>query len=466
MTSPKVTVYITNHNYARFVQQAIDSVIGQKFSDWELIIIDDGSTDGSQEVLRAYETAPNVQLVLQENKGLTVSSNIALRLSRGEYIMRLDADDYLDENALLVLSNVLDTHPEVGLVYPDFYAIDERGEIVGMKRRNKVGREITLPDVPAHAACTMIRRKCLQELGGYSEEITCHDGYELWLRFIEKFGVYNVNVPLFYYRQHGSSLSADKEKILESRRLIKRRFVDERRGNGRISVVGIIPVRGREHGEAGYALREIAGRPLIDYTIEAALASAVCRAVVVVSEDDATLEHVHGRPGVVAMKRPPNLARANSPIAPTVRFVMEALTTDFDAFMLLYVNSPLRTSSHVRNALDTMVIFDVDSVISVYEDLSNHYLHVGEGLQPLFPRRMLRLEREALWVENGAVYLSRRQNLRDDDYLGQRIGHIVMLRSESFQIDSEEDFFLVERMLLDRARAARGDAARGDVALA
>lgn len=448
MTDPKVTVYITNHNYGRFVQQAVDSVLHQKFSDWELIIIDDGSTDGSQETIRRYEGCPNIHVVLQENKGLAVSCNIALRLCKGKYIMRLDADDFLDENAMLVLSNILDSHPDIGLVYPDYYLVDEAGEVLGVERRNKVGKEIMLYDVPAHGACTMIRRSCLQELGGYSEFITCQDGYDLWIRFIDKFKVYNVNVPLFYYRQHSKNLTINKAKLLHTRRLIKRRHVDTHKKGKSLNVTAIIPVRGRGCDEPGYALRHIDGKPLIQYTIEAAQAAETFARVVVASEDKDVLEFARGFSGVEAVERPQELARSNVRIEPTVRLICSpGQAKEHDAFMLLYVNAPLRKASHIRNAIDTMMIFNVDSVISVCEDLANHYQHVEHGLRPLFRRRKLRLEKEALWVENGALYLSRVKNLRESEFLGERIGHIVMLKNESLQIDSEEDFRLVEYLL-------------------
>ena len=99
----KTTVYITAYNYGKFIEKAIQSVLKQSTDDWELIIINDGSTDNTCDILKRYETHPKVRVVEQENKGLSVSNNIALRISNGEYLMRLDADDYLDENALLVL---------------------------------------------------------------------------------------------------------------------------------------------------------------------------------------------------------------------------------------------------------------------------------------------------------------------------------------------------------------------------
>ncbi len=452
--SPKVTVYITSHNYGRFLEQAIESVLHQKFTNWELIIIDDGSIDDSRAVIKRFEARPNVHIVFQENRGLLVSSNIALRLSKGQYIMRLDADDYLDENALLVLSNILDTHPEIGLVYPDYYLVDERGEILSVERRNKLGKEMTLYDVPAHGACTMIRKSCLMEVGGYSEDFTCQDGYDLWVKFVDRFGIYNVNVPLFYYRQHGKSLTKNAERILRTRRMIQRRHTAHKRKERPFNVIGIIPVRSQSHEEAAYALRPVGGRPLIDYTIDAAVSSEAFTQVVVVSDDADVLAYARKRQGLIALERPVELARPNTPIEPTIRLAIESagVKAQIEAFMLLYVNSPLRREHHINSAIDTMLLFDVDSVISVYEDLATHYQHVGSGLKPLMRRRRLRLEKEALWVENGAVYLSKLSHLKVSGYLGERIGHIVMLKQESLQIDSEEDVALVE-FLLSRQRS-------------
>jgi N-acylneuraminate cytidylyltransferase len=256
-------------------------------------------------------------------------------------------------------------------------------------------------------------------------------------------------------------LSRNTDRILAQRRQIERRHVEEQRKDTTLRVIAVIPVRGRMHDEAAYALRELAGRPLIDYTLDAVGSFGAFQDVLVVSEDDAVLRHAATFPGVLPVKRPAELARPNTPIVPTVRFALEHMNaggTGSDAFMLLYVNTPLRTGAHIRNAVDNMLIFEADSVISVYEDLATHYQHVGTGLRPLIARQMLRLEREALWVENGAIYLARVRNLEGPHYLGDRIAHTVMAKHESLQIDSEEEFLLVEQMLKHRQPASTASA--------
>jgi len=448
---PKVTVYIPTHNYGEYVSRAIESVINQKFDDWELIVIDDGSTDNTQDILKKFIAHPKMKVIHQERKGLTVTNNIALRLSQGKYIIRLDADDYLDENALLVLSNILDTHPDVDLVYPDYYRVDEDGEIIDVERRKKIGEEVSLLDLPAHGACTMIRKSCLIELGGYDETLSCQDGYDLWIRFIDRYKPYNVNIPLFYYRQHSRSLTQDKRKILSARHQAKRNYVKAKFGKDIPKILAIIPVRKRSNILSDSALKDIAGKPLIYYTISEALKTNLLDKVVVTSDDDEVLKYVQNFPTIIGIKRPPELSLPNSRIEPTVDYILAFLKKNQNyrpkVVMLLYIHTPLRKYIHIEKAIDTMLIFNVDSVVSVCEDLGFYYRHVKNGLTPLAKRRLLRLERDALYKENGAIYLSKISAIKKNNFLGTKIGHTVMLPEESVKVDSEFNFWIAEKII-------------------
>lgn len=456
---PKVTVYITSYNYGRYVRQAIESVRAQTFKDWELIIINDASTDDTAEILKDFEAIEGITVINHEsNQGLLKCCNKALSLARGEYIVRLDADDFFDENALLVMTNVLDSHPDVGLVYPDYYIVDEAGEVISLERRQKVDEEVRLLDMPAHGACTLIRKSCLEALGGYDDSLDCQDGYDLWIRFVDRFQVKNANIPLFYYRRHDENLTDDMERILKTRRQIKAAHVQRKFGDSLPRVLGIVPARLHSNVYPELVLRPIAGKALIDHTLEQALAASKLDRVVVTSDDEKILGHVNHRfPHVTAVRRPYSLARPNSPIEPTILFVLEELRQVDgyrpDLIMLLYINAPLRRSAHIEKAIDTLLIFDVDSVVSVSEDLSFHYHPGMNGLEPLHRERTLRLEKNALYEENGAIYLSKTDQITPTSFSGERLGHIIMSREESFQIDSRFEFWVVEQIL---AKAAQG----------
>ncbi|MDH3844159.1 MAG: glycosyltransferase, partial [Myxococcales bacterium] len=169
MDRPKVTVYVTNYNYGRYLRQSIESVLNQTLKDIELIIIDDGSSDESSQMLGDYEGMENVFVIFQEQRGLTKASNLALKMARGDYIVRLDADDYFVLDALESLATVLDQSPDVVMVFPDYFEVDESGTIVAEVRRHDFGREVTLLDQPAHGACTMFRRSAMLKVNGYDE---------------------------------------------------------------------------------------------------------------------------------------------------------------------------------------------------------------------------------------------------------------------------------------------------------
>jgi len=448
----KVTVYITAYNYGKYIKQAIDSVLNQKFDDWELLIINDGSTDNTKDVLSAYEEYDRMRIVHQVNKGLSVSNNIALRASNGDYIMRLDGDDYLDENALLVLSNILDTNEEIGLAYPDYYKVDKDGEILEIIRRKKIGEEVELLDLPAHGACTMIRKECLLSIGGYDEQFKCQDGYDLWIKFLKRYKPYNVNIPLFYYRQHADSMTKNYSKILRTRKEIKRSYVENHLNDEIPRVLAVIPAVKGSNVFPEIALKDILGRPLIWYTLSQVRRTHMLDRVIITSDDDKIIDYVKKSfPEFKTIQRPHEIARPHTRIDPTISHLLETLEEKDgykpEAVMLLFINSPLRRKMHIEKAIDTMTIYNLDSVVSVCEELAYCYQHKRKGLVPIQKKRDLRLERKAIYKENGAIFLTKTENVRSDKLLGERLGHIIMLPEESIKIESKFSFWQVEKIL-------------------
>ncbi|MDA2936641.1 glycosyltransferase [Acidobacteria bacterium AH-259-A15] len=447
MKSPLVSVYIVNHNYGRFIEQAIQSVLNQTLQDFELLIIDDGSTDDSCEIIRRYADHGKVTTIFQQNKGLNVANNIALRAARGRYIVRLDADDYLDENALMVLVGVLERNPDVGLVFPDYLTVDEDGAILEIQRRHNF-EKVALPDQPAHGACTLIRRQCLLELGGYDESFRCQDGYELWVRFIQRYRVQNVNLPLFYYRRHPQSLSSNDELILATRARIIERAV---RDNGRsLSAIAIVPVRGRSIDPESPALRPLGGRPLIDWTLQAALRAKRLSAVMVTTPDEELLAHISTKYGdrVLTVKRGRGLATFNTGIEDTLFQVLKRYTQRHaapDVLVVLYIESPFRTPWQIDSAIEAMQLFDTDAVVAVRPDIDVLYQHDGAGLKPLRKTRLLRLEREELYREVGQLFVVKREFLETQrELVGGKVGHIVLDQRAALRLRSEWNWQVAE----------------------
>lgn len=452
----KVTVYIPCHNYGRFLTQAVESVLRQTREDWELILIDDGSRDGTAEIAGAFQRrhAERIRLIHHpEARGLRACANAALRIARGEYILRLDADDYLDDNALLVLASALDRHPEVALVYPNYTYVDEAGNTLGVEHRKRLGLEAQMLDLPAHGAGSLIRTQVLKSLGGYDERYDGHDGYELWLKMLHRYGINNVPTPLFFYRQHPASKSNDEARLLRARQSIKHEMAKGRGGAVELRRVAIVPAKNTYPHLPDIVLQGVAGTPLIDYTLRVALQTELFEQILVTTDDPRVVEHCQGMPGVSAMLRSPGLSGdrtlESQVVLEAVRHLEKRGGLRPDILAILSLHTPLRRAEHIREAVDTLVLYGPDSVLSVYEDRGLHFVHGKDGLTPLNPamHRQIRLEREALYVYNGAIRVLWRDVLTPEDITGRRVGHIVMPQQLSLQIKTPLDFQTLESLL-------------------
>src|SRR5687768_6229841 len=147
---PLVSIYITNYNYDKYIKQAIESVLNQTYRNIELFIIDDGSQDNSKQIIETYRSLSNITIVYQKNKGLNATNNVAMNLAAGKYFMRLDADDFLEANAIEIMVAAMEADVELGLIFPDYYYVDIDGNITGEEIRHDFEKDVSLYDQPAH----------------------------------------------------------------------------------------------------------------------------------------------------------------------------------------------------------------------------------------------------------------------------------------------------------------------------
>jgi CMP-N-acetylneuraminic acid synthetase len=428
--NPLVTVYVTNFNYANYIEQSIESVLAQTYKNFELIIIDDGSTDNSREIINRYVEKKNIRVIFQENKGLIASNNIAVRAALGKYIMRLDADDYLDDNALLVLVNAIEKSDNLALIFPDYYYVDADGQVTGQERRHDFQAKVTLLDQPAHGACTLIRRNCLLEVGGYSPEFTCQDGWDLWLKLTENYSVGNVNLPLFYYRRHDTNLTNDTDRLLDTRAEIYKRHA-KRTKRPNLKVIAVLPARGPAIESGSQVLSKLGDKKLIDWTIDAVLASAMVSELIVTTPDQDVIDYLTNRYGdkLTIVSRNKNDALENMSYAPAVKAAIEnRKTLSFDVVLELTAESPFRKTSYIDKAINVMRVHDVDRVLGVLPDDSKLFRHTGSGLKKLGnDTNALRYEREYLYRQSGGIMLSKKHcYLNSHDPKTEKKGHIVL----------------------------------------
>ena len=461
---PKVTVYVPCRQYARYLEQCLQSLARQTLTDWEAILIDDASTDGSPALMEAFRARfpERVRVLLNaQPQGLRANANAALELARGEYVMRLDADDYLDENALLVLAGYLDRDPDIGLAYPNWTYIDDDGGFIGQERRKRLWDETHVPDLPAHGACTLVRRRVLKAIGGYETDLPAQDGHELWLKTLYRHGVASVETPLFFYRQHAGSLSDNQARLLDSRRQVKRRAAAAGRGPVAPRVAVVVPVKNTYAHAPNLALAPLAGKPLLDYTLDSVAAEPAYACVLVATDDPAVVAHCQRRGDVQVHLRERGLSEPQVPLALVVANAVEHLEAQGvlpDIVVVLSAHTPLRRAEHIQEAIDTLLVYPVDEVVSTWENHDLQYRHGGNGMQAVNAGSIneARFEREALYSCNGAIRAMWREAVAADGLRGVRVGHTVMTRIESLVAKKPEERRWLEALLGEQGSDGAG----------
>ena len=206
--TPAVSVIMPVYNGAKYLREAVDSILRQSFRDFEFIILDDGSTDSTWEILQSYDSPSVVLLHNEENIGLPRSLNKALAVARGKYIARIDADDTAEPNRLERQLAFLQHHPEVGLLgtgskmlYEDLgYERLRRPPLTNLELRSALVRRN-----PFMHSSVMMPRRVLEVVGGYNERLVKSIDYDLWVRIGSNYRLANLPDVLAIKRAHGQA---------------------------------------------------------------------------------------------------------------------------------------------------------------------------------------------------------------------------------------------------------------------
>lgn len=291
-----VDVIIPAYNGARYLPYALDSVIAQTFGDWKIVLVDDGSTDNTAEVVAPYAARLGERLayIRQANAGVSAARNRAIRASDAEFIALLDADDVWRPERLAETVRAFREHPEAGIVYSGLTLMDAEGRegqtYTGTKANETAkvapliySREIHLPCVTVS-----VRRRCVEEAGLFDESMRATEDRDLWFRVALKYDAVFVPKSLAYYRVTADSASRDPEKMMRGQEWFLRKhygapgcgLAARQRALGRVYRESAETyMERRERGKAlRNAWRAVAAYPVVGNL--RVLAAAVRRAVV------------------------------------------------------------------------------------------------------------------------------------------------------------------------------------------
>ena len=212
-----VTVVIPCYNQAHFLGEAIESVLSQTYPHFEIVVVDDGSTDNTSEVASGYPP-DKVRLLRQENKGLSAARNAGLGRSGGEYVVFLDSDDRLLPGALEVGVRELEVHPECAFVFGCWNNIATDGSPLSTAHPPHDGRDHYLAllhscYIRMHAV--MYRCSVFDSVGGFDTSLSASEDYDMYLRVARDYPVhYHGEVVAEYRRRHGANMTTDPALIL------------------------------------------------------------------------------------------------------------------------------------------------------------------------------------------------------------------------------------------------------------
>ncbi|WP_263831186.1 glycosyltransferase family 2 protein [Salinibacter sp.] len=216
MADPLISVILPVYNGRPYLQEAIQSILNQMFEDFEFIIINDGSKDGSKEVLEEFaEHDHRIRVVHQKNQGITPSLNRGLKLARGRCIARMDADDISHPERFARQIDFLESNPDVGILGTQIRQVDADGnpssQWVLPTDPDLIGWQLLFSTCLCHPT-VMIRHSLLDNLGGYAEWATHAEDYELWTRAVLKSRLANLPDTLHMLRRHDDSITATKRE--------------------------------------------------------------------------------------------------------------------------------------------------------------------------------------------------------------------------------------------------------------
>ena len=227
MPAPDTSVVIATYNHGRFLDEALRSVFSQGRDDLEVVVVDDGSTDGTGEVVAPW--LDRIRYVRQDNRGLYPARNRGLAESGGAFVAFLDADDAWAEGALPALRGAFDADPRLGVAAPTYVPVDAEGRVLGPPfRKRSPGRAVTTASLlitDADVPGCLYRREAIEETGTFPENNRWAGDYEMWLALSARWGIAILPEAVLRKREHGANMSQNAPRVLPDKIAAVERFL-------------------------------------------------------------------------------------------------------------------------------------------------------------------------------------------------------------------------------------------------
>jgi len=218
---PSVSVIIPVYNRLEYICEAIESVLAQTYKNYEIIVVDDGSTSNVKRVLESY--MDEIKYIYQENKGLAAARNTGIKNSKGKYLAFLDDDDLFEPKKLEIQVSVLEDNQDIGFVYSDCYEFDTTNEAkmrlnltVGRNKPSSEFAKLFFMNPNVRVPTVLARRKCFEDVGLFDESLSQHEDGDMLLRIALHWQVKFSNYPSAKVRHHADRMSQDRIEMYKA----------------------------------------------------------------------------------------------------------------------------------------------------------------------------------------------------------------------------------------------------------
>jgi glycosyltransferase involved in cell wall biosynthesis len=366
------SIIITNYNYGKYLGECLRSCLYQSLESnlFEVIIIDDCSSDNSLKVIDEY-LGPHKNLKIIRNKknyGVAKSSNIGFKNAKGKYVIRIDADDFINRELLKILVYFLEENPEYFSVACDYYLVSNEGVKI---------KKISSRENPISCG-VLYNRKKLLSMGAYNDSFRHREEEELRARINNKpnLKTYYLNFPLYRYRMHNSNKTRQndyikkfKDKIMQLNFKDKFNIYKNREKELIKNVVVVIPARGGSKRIPKKNITKIWGKPMIYWSIQAAKKSKYVNYIYVSSDDKQIIEYSN-KLKIRTILRPKNISDDKTFKMEAIRHAVKHISKIKKPSIVisLQANSPDVKSYDIDKSIEKLINFNLNEVISTDEN--------------------------------------------------------------------------------------------------
>lgn len=205
--TPRVSIVLPTYNGAKYIRQSIDSCLGQSYGNIELVVVDDGSTDATPSIVHSYQDERIRYVRHKDNMGLPHALNTGFAAASGDYLTWTSDDNFYAHDAIEKMLSFLKNR-NCAFVYCDFYRFDDHDP--SRRRVIKLPDSLSLENENSVGPCFLYSREVLKAVGNYDPDAFLDEDYDYWIRVSKRFSMFHLSEPLYFYREHGESLSMSR----------------------------------------------------------------------------------------------------------------------------------------------------------------------------------------------------------------------------------------------------------------